>query len=231
LIVTERIIPVQCYAAPVPETSERLSGRRAQAARNDGAILDAARRVFLRDPGAPVAAVAAEAGVGVGALYRRYAGKDELLQKLCADGLLRFVAVAEGALAEPDAWAALTAFIGGIVDADVHSLTVHLAGTFTPTPELRDLAERTHRLAERLFRRARAAGVVRADVHLNDIVMIFEQLAAIRLVDPERDRALRHRYLALHLDALRPAAGRGRLPGRPPTSEELGRRWLPAPGR
>src|SRR5689334_22366577 len=72
-----------------------LSGRQAEAARNDRTILEAARTVFLRDPKAPIAAVAAEAGVGVGALYRRYASKEVLLQTLCTDGLRQFVAIAE----------------------------------------------------------------------------------------------------------------------------------------
>jgi len=37
-------------------TTARLSGRRAQAARNDQLVLDAARAVFTADPGAPIAA-------------------------------------------------------------------------------------------------------------------------------------------------------------------------------
>jgi AcrR family transcriptional regulator len=222
------------YGGPVPAPTDTdapdapLSGRRAQAARNDGAILEAARRVFLRDANAPIAAVATEAGVGVGALYRRYASKEVLLQTLCRDGLLRFAAIAEEAeAAHDDPGDALDAFIRGIVDADVHSLTVHLAGTFSPTAELGELAGRTGRLAERLFRRARAAGALRADAHLNDIVMIFEQLAAVRIGDADRTRALRRRYLAFHLDALRPAAATGTAPGRPPTAAELGERWRP----
>jgi AcrR family transcriptional regulator len=40
--------------------------------RNDRLILDAAREVCLADPAAPIAAVAKRAGVGIGALYRRY---------------------------------------------------------------------------------------------------------------------------------------------------------------
>src|SRR5690349_18510737 len=106
-----------------------LSGRRGQAARNDEAILAAAREVFLANPSAPIAAVAERAGVGIGALYRRYAGKEDLLRKLCHDGLLRYIAEAEAAADEPDDWRAFTGFVERIVDADVHSLTVHLAGT------------------------------------------------------------------------------------------------------
>ena len=204
-----------------------LSGRRAQAARNDEAILRAARTVFLRDAGAPVSAVAKEAGVGISALYRRYDGKEDLLRSLCAEGLRRFIAIAEGALAVEDEWESITGFLREIVDSDVHSLTVHLAGTFTPDEELGRLSEQANRLMARLVRRARSAGAVRDDLHVNDLPMLFEQMAAIRLPDPERTSALRRRYLTLLFDALRPEAATRRLPGSPATDGELGERWLP----
>jgi AcrR family transcriptional regulator len=203
-----------------------MSGRRAEAARNDERILAAARAVFLADPSAPIAAVARHAGVGVGALYRRYASKDQLLQTLCADGLHRFIAIAESALDERvPAGDCLDVFIAGMVDADVQSLTVRLAGTFPTTPELFELATRAHTLNERVLARAREAGAVRADIDVNDIPMIFEQLAAIRLGDPERNQQLRRRYLLLHLEAIRPHAGAAPLPGSPPTDLEHRRRW------
>src|SRR5258707_706780 len=113
-----------------------LPGRKSQAARNDGVILAAARNVFLEDPKAPIAAVAGRAGVGISALYRRYAGKEDMLRKLCHDGLRTFITEAEDADGLNDGWEAFTHFLRGIVDADVHSLTVHLAGTFTSTPEM-----------------------------------------------------------------------------------------------
>src|SRR3954447_25325194 len=78
-------------AAPGEPAAHPLSGRRAQAARNDERILEAAREVFLADPGAPISAVAERAGVGIGALYRRHASKDELLQRLAADGMERYL--------------------------------------------------------------------------------------------------------------------------------------------
>jgi len=211
-------------------TSASLSGRKAEAARNDQAILDAARLVFIRDPGAPISAVAEAAGVGIGALYRRYASKDELLQTLCADGLHRFIAIAEAAAADDgDPWQAFAGFVGAIIDSDVHSLTVHLAGTFVTTDELRLLADRAGTLAVGVFERAQAAGALRADLHSNDLSMLFEQITAIRLGDAERTATLRRRYLALVLDALQPQAATSPLPGPPPGSDELSRRWHPAP--
>src|SRR5919107_4104663 len=93
-------------------TPTPLSGRRAEAARNDQRILDAAREVFVADPDAPIAAVAKRAGVGIGALYRRYASKEELLRRLCAEGLQRYIAEAEAALADQgDPWAAFADFM------------------------------------------------------------------------------------------------------------------------
>jgi AcrR family transcriptional regulator len=206
-----------------------LSGRRAQAARNDQVILDAARTVFLRDPGAPIAAVAREAGVGISALYRRYASKEVLLQSLCADGLRRYIAVAEASLDHiADPWDAFASFLRGLVEQDVHSLTVQLAGTFIPTEELRLLAQQANKLAGRLYRRARAAHAIRADFQLNDLAMVLEQLAAIHAGDAARTEALRQRYLTLQLDGLRPDAAHSRLPGTGPSDRELAARWQPS---
>src|SRR5215813_8473272 len=117
-----------------------LSGRKAQAARNNQLILDAARSVFTADPGAPISAVAEQAGVGMSALYRRYRSKDELLQQLCLDGLGRYIAAAEVALAaEEDPWTAFAVFMRRCLDDGAGSLTLRFAGSFTATDELNGL--------------------------------------------------------------------------------------------
>jgi AcrR family transcriptional regulator len=206
-------------------TPRPLSGRRAQAARNDQLILKAARAVFVADPAAPVAAVAEQAGVGMGALYRRYPSKEDLLRRLAGDGLRRYLAEAQAALADHgDPWAAFARFMGRIVDADTHSLTVRLAGTFTPTQDLYDDAATAQELNVALLERTKAAGAVRSDLDVNDLTFVFEQVASIRLGDPDRTRQLRHRYLALLLDGLHTPAPEP-LPGPPPTLQEVSSRW------
>jgi AcrR family transcriptional regulator len=206
-------------------TTGPLSGRRAQAARNNQLILQAARQVFIADPGAPMATVAKQAGVGMGAVYRRYRSKEELLQRLAGDGLRRYLAEAEAALADDgDPWAAFAGFMGRIVDADTHSLTVSLAGTFTPTKDLYDDAQRAQELDTRLLERTKAAGAVRADLDVNDLTFVFEQVASVRLGDPDRTRQLRHRYLGLLLDGLHTPSPEP-LAGRPPSWEDISRRW------
>jgi AcrR family transcriptional regulator len=203
------------------------SGRRAQAARNDELILDAAREVYIANPDAPIAAVAKRAGVGISALYRRYPSKEALLQELCADGLRRYISAAESAMADGgDPWQAFAAFMQRVVAADAASLTQRLAGTFEPSEDLYRAAAYAGELNEKVFDRARSAGVLRTDVEVTDLGLIFEQLASIRLGDHERTHQLRRRYLTLALDGLR-APQHDPLPGPAPTSEELTERWTP----
>jgi AcrR family transcriptional regulator len=204
-----------------------VSGRRAQAARNDELILEAAREVFVANPSAPIADVAKRAGVGISALYRRYPSKADLLRELCADGLRRYISAAEAAMADGgDAWAAFASFMQRVVAADAASLTQRLAGTFEPSEDLYRAAAYAGELNEKVFARAQQAGAIRRDVEVSDLGLIFEQLASIRLGDRDRTQALRRRYLQLALDGLRAPAD-DPLPGPAPTTEELTSRWTP----
>ncbi len=205
-----------------------MSGRQAEAARNDQRILDSARAVFVADPGAPITAVAKHAGVGISALYTRYGSKEELLRKLCTDGLLIFVAETEEALERlkqgEDRWPVFADYMRNLTDADTSSLTRAFAGKFAPTPEMSALAIRSSELSEELFGLVRE--VLRPDLALHDISLSFELVAAIKFADPGRTAELRRRYLALILDGMR-ADGRGELPGAPPGWQEISERWYP----
>lgn len=199
------------------ESSVPLSGRRAEAARNDGRILASARAVFLDDPGAPIAAVAEHAGVGIGALYRRYASKDALLQRLAADGMQRYLEVVRAALAdEGDPWIAFTRFMRHCIDVGAGALTQRLAGSFAATEELNRQGREIHEATQVLLDRTKAAGALRADVEVGDLSVILEQLQGIRIGDQVRASQLRHRYLSLMLDGLHLASAE-QLPGTPPS--------------
>src|SRR4051795_8549219 len=132
-----------------------MSGRQAEAARNDQRILESARAVFLADPGAPITAVAKHAGVGISALYSRYGSKEELLRKLSRDGLERFLQEIDAAVHDDrDPWTVFADFMRRMLDAGLAALTLSLAGKFTPTEEMFELAARTDtELSERLFPR------------------------------------------------------------------------------
>jgi AcrR family transcriptional regulator len=199
--------------------------RREEAARNDERILTSARVVFIDDPGAPISAVAEHAGVGIGALYRRYSSKEELLRTISAEGLARFIAAAEAALLDDgDPWEAFAGFMRACVEADTNSLTQKLAGTFTPTQALYREAGRAQGLLTALFDRTKP--FLREDLVVDDVGLLLEQVAALRVGDAERTRELRRRYLELLLTAVRQRGG-DPLPGPPPGWEEIAARWNP----
>ena len=205
-----------------------MSGRRAQAARNDLLILESAKVVFLADPGAPITAVAKHAGVGISALYSRYASKDDLLRTLCTEGLQRVIAETQRALADDrDSWTTFEDYMRRCVEADTSSMTLALAGTFTPTPDMFTLAEQANQLAQALF--AKVKDVLRPGVAVHDVSLVFEVVAAVKTSDQQRTQRLRRRYLAAILDGLR-ATERGALPGPPPTWQDVSERWMPAAG-
>lgn len=203
----------------------RRGGRARQAARNDELILAAAREVFLADPSAPMSAVAARAGVGMSALYLRYPSRPDMLRDLCREGLRLYVAQAEAALADTsDAWTLFSGFLHGLVETQAHALTVRLAGTFAPSPDLYELSTSAQRLTEAVFARVAKAGVLRQGLDVNDIGLLCEMLSTISLGDAARRRDLRQRYLAILLDGLKEPAPEP-LPSAPPSWEELSQRW------
>jgi len=204
-----------------------MSGRRAEAARNDEHILDAARSVFLEDPDAPIATVAKHAGVGIGALYRRYRSKDELLQRLAQEGLQHYIATVEAALAgRGDAWEAFASFMYSALDAGTGSLTSRFDADFPTTAAMHRLGQQANALTTRLLNRAKRAGALRKDVEVGDIALLFEQLQSVELASPERTHQLRRRFLALALQALQ-SRNSTQLPGPAPRWEEISERYRP----
>jgi AcrR family transcriptional regulator len=213
-----------CYTRVMNKPTTSLSGRRAEAARNDQRILEAAQAVFADDPEAPIAAVAERAGVGIGALYRRYRSKDELLQRLASNSLGRYIAATAAALAaDGDPWLDFVVFMQRCVEVGAGSVTLRHAGAFTSTDELRRAGMDAYAITTQLLDRTKAAGALRPEIEVGDLALLFEQLQAIRVGDPDRTAQLRLRYLALLLDGLRSSATV--LPGPAPHWEEMNRRY------
>jgi AcrR family transcriptional regulator len=206
-------------------SEQALSGRRAEAARNDEQILASARAVFLADPDAPIAAVAKHAGVGIGALYRRYASKDELLQRLAADGMRAYLAEVRAALADDgDPWIAFARFMRRCIDIGAGALTQRLAGSFTASEDLVRQGREIHEATQQLLERTKVAGAVRSDIEVGDLSMLIEQVQSIRIGDEVRANQLRHRYLTVVLDGLH-LADAPQLPSTPPSWQETSRRY------
>ncbi len=200
----------------------RLSGRQAEAARNDDLILEAARAVFLADAGAPIAAVAERAGVGIGALYRRYRSKEDLLTTLYLDNLHRYLAETETALADNgDPWDAFCRYMHRSLDAGLGSLSVRFTGAFPLTDEI----ERLFKIAEandaQIIERVKAAEVLRDDITGADILQFFHIVQLLHYDDAERSRQLRHRYLSLFLTGIHSSSADTPIHGPPLSTDEF----------
>jgi AcrR family transcriptional regulator len=200
-------------------------GRQAEAKRNDLRVLDAAREVFAtQGAGAPVAAVAERAGVGMGSLYRRYGSKTELLQRLCTLGMEQAIEAAEQALRTEDAWEGLASYVLACVGFRSGALAP-LAGVIETTPEMWETSQRGRRLVDTLVERARREAGLRPDVTALDVQWLIELFSRQGPGDamPE-DRNVRDRLLAITLDGLR-ARPAEPLPGSPPTPAHYAGRW------
>jgi AcrR family transcriptional regulator len=216
----------------LPKTRENVierqaGGRTREANENDGLILAAGQEVFVANPLAPISEVAAKAGVGIAALYRRYPSKEHLLATLCANGQRTYIAETEAALADAaPPWDAYTRFLRRIVERDTHALSSRLAGTFRPTQIHAELGQRLQALSEKLFQRTKDSGAMRTDVTLLDVSLMLEGIAQVRLGDVARTAEVRQRLISLVIDSLR-GGHVTPLTGKAPTWREQDARWIP----
>lgn len=170
-------------------------------------MLAAARaRVAAGDLELPLNAIAKDAGVGVGTVYRHFTGRQALLEALAADGYRELVAAAAAAAADPD-------IAGGLRDllraALRHQLTDPALAEALSTPECRGaetlaLAGELQALSARVLDRARAAGVVRADVVPDDVRRLTCGLQHAIRGGEDEDGVVTDRYLEILLRGLRP---------------------------
>ena len=204
----------------------RGRGRQAEARRNDQRVLDAARTVVSRyGADAPVSAIAEQARVGMGSLYRRYGSKAELLRQLCMMAMTATIETAEAALAESDAWTGLAGYIDTCVSQGTGTLGA-LAGSIETTPEMWATSKRSRALLEQIRARTVETGQLRPDVTVLDIAWLIETLGRSGPAEPsDDDMAIKRRLTAIAIDGLRRSAGAGQLPGKPPTARYYEARW------
>lgn len=193
---------------PLHVQPEPARPMRADARRNADALLHAALAVFDRlGVDVPMRTIAAEAGVGVGTLYRHFPQRSDLIKEIIrreVDDCVEAAATLGGSLPPGEAlasWVQRLVDLAGTKrglgpalhsgDAAYQSLPDYVLGQLTPA--LRGLLEA-----------AAAAGEVRADVDARELL-----LAAMRLAAPASsgDVAEARRMVALLIDGLRFQAG------------------------
>ncbi|MEV6739432.1 TetR/AcrR family transcriptional regulator [Streptomyces sp. NPDC051104] len=208
-------------ATPV---QRRASRPRADALRNRERIVTAAREMFVEfGPDVPFDEIARRAGVGNATVYRNFPDRDALVREVVCSVMDRTSEVAEQALAEEtDPFEALERFAHAAADERISALCPMLSGTFDKHhPDLEAARERIERLVQALMDRAKAAGTLRPDVGVGDLMVVVAQLSRPPAGTAcfSADRFV-HRHLQLFLDGLR-APARSTLPGTAVTVEEL----------
>jgi AcrR family transcriptional regulator len=191
---------------------------RADAERNRTRIVEAARRVVSRDGAdARMDAIASEAGVGVGTVYRRFPTKEALVASVLeefADATLEGISAAAEA---PEAWTAFERSLNALAEnlAENRGLLDALEPEVRRSRPMLELRSRLLATLEPVLRRAQDAGVVRSDVTATDALALASLVT--RLPAPVRHLKPRawERFLAVTLDGLRPGAPGSALPGRP----------------
>jgi AcrR family transcriptional regulator len=152
----------------VPQENQvRPAGRarRADAERTVQAILEAAERVLSVDPTASMEQIAAAAGVARTTVHRRFATRDALIDELTAWAALRFGEAVQRARPETaPPLVALYQVTANVLDVKIGwGFAMSRASWAEPTGVYAEVREE----CDRLFRRARDAGVIRADVDLD----------------------------------------------------------------
>jgi AcrR family transcriptional regulator len=176
--------------------------RRADAERNRGKILAAARSAFA-DPEAEVsmAEISRRAGVGMATLYRNFPGRQELLEALYADEV-NAVCEAAGTIDGETPGAALAAWLhrfSAFTTSKRHIASELLKQTDRSDPLFKNNRARVIAAARPLLAAAQHAREVRDDLTLEQILDMIVAIATIH-----GDTGYTEPILQTALDGLRP---------------------------
>jgi AcrR family transcriptional regulator len=194
---------------------------RADAARNAGRILHAARELYAElGPDVPMDVIAARAGVGERTLYRRFPTKGELARAVIDQSIGDTLApVIERATRSRNPLRGLTDLIEAAIALGAREHNVLAAALKAGT--LTDVSVPLDAALEDLTRRAQEAGLVRTDLVPADLPRIIAMLnGVLSTMDPASDGW--RRYVFLMIDAMSTPAPRKlpravpiEYPGRP----------------
>jgi AcrR family transcriptional regulator len=184
---------------------------RADARRNLDKIVEAAAEVVAElGVDAPMAAIAKQAGVGVGTLYRRFPDRNALISAVgrhYVDSISQ--ALARTAAGNPDAWSAIREFVAWVADSGRGALAAALAqlpdDALAESEEFATEQDRWVRQLEDLVRRARSDGVMRADMGADDIMYLINVFTCHPEALPPPVAAQPLKYLNLMLDGMQTA--------------------------
>ena len=179
---------------------------RADALRNYERLVDAARKVFAdQGGGASMEAIAKQAAVGVGTLYRHFPKRIDVVEAVYRDDVDVLVGSVERGLTELDPWSALEAWLHAYVDYGRSKRTFlnELHEAFEKNPDLKPASrDRIWAACNQVLARAQDAGLARSDIDGQDLMQLVSPMCMNSTLSAEQGE----RLLAMVLDGLRPPA-------------------------
>ncbi|WP_025350383.1 TetR/AcrR family transcriptional regulator [Nocardia nova] len=188
---------------------------RSDARDNRARILEAARAVFVAEGlDVPLRTIARRAEVGPATLYRHFPTKELLVAEAFTDQMLACKSILDEGLADPDPWNGFCRAVERLcaLYARDRGFTAAFMAAF---PHAMDFAaHRTASLtaAAELLRRAKAAGRMRPDVVLDDLILMIMANNGIHAASPQARVAAARRFAALMIDAFRASPDSTPLP-------------------
>jgi len=173
--------------------------------RNRAALLEAARVVFQRDGlAAQIDDIAAQAGLGVGTLYRHFPTKEALIELMVRERVTVLLESARAALQAPDAWEGLQSFVWGFAtfeaeDRAIADVLVEAQQRDVPRQFDNELLE----IVRALVARAQAAGQLRADVSGQDVLTAVCMIGKVMELGADDDSGRWRRLVGVILQGLR----------------------------
>jgi len=180
---------------------------RADARRNRARVLDAARVAFgAEGSNVSLDEIARRAGVGAGTVYRHFASKEALLHAVVVDRLGTLAEEAHALADDPEPGPGFFAFVERLGREAATKRDVVEAFARSGIEVQLGVADAVRGLAEALdapLRRAQAAGAVRPDLGVDDLIVVVAG-AASAISQSQGDERRTALVLAVLADGLRP---------------------------
>ena len=180
---------------------------RADARRNREQVLQTAQRLFATDGlGVSLDEIARRAGVGPGTVHRHFPSKEALYLAVAIDQLEDLIAEAD-VLATTDDPQALFTLLSRMMASGAENVTVKsalVAAELDLRTAAPDVAVALTRHVAELLDRAQAAGAVRDDLAVEEVMaLVAGAFAAIRHADAETSRERSAHIAQIILDGMR----------------------------
>jgi AcrR family transcriptional regulator len=181
--------------------------RRADAERNRERVLCAAEAVLARDGlSASMRTIAADAGVGLGTIYRNFPTQEALYQAIIVRRTRALIAEAAELTGAPDAGQAFFDYFTHVVEHAVRTKAIAdllARAGIDPKSGLADAGRAMRQAVGTLLDRAQQAGAVRPDLRLPELMAILAAMC-LGAEHSQWDTPLRSGTLAIVFDGLRP---------------------------